>query len=141
MAWSKPRPNIDEDNLAFWEGLKRHEFLLFQCQICGTHYWPKAFCRNHKNKPFFANLEWVPTSGRGTVFVYSVARTAFHPGFADDIPYALALVELDEGPMFGSRIIDCAIEDVHIGMPVEVVFDDHPDEGFTLPLLRPASVQ
>lgn len=139
MEWTKPRPNIDEDIAPFWEGLNRHEFLLFTCEACGARYWPKSFCRNHENEPYFDNLSWRRASGRGTVFTYSVARVAFHPGFAGDIPYAYALVELDEGPMFGSRVVNCPPQDIHIGMPVRILYEDHPDEGFTLPLLEPAT--
>ena len=46
-----PLPSLDDDIVPFWEGLKRHEFLLFTCQRCGTRYWPYAYCRNHEDIP------------------------------------------------------------------------------------------
>jgi uncharacterized protein len=137
VAWTKPRPNIDEDSAPFWEGLRRRQFLLFRCSTCGAWYWPKAFCRFHANEAFFGNLAWTPASGRGTVFTFSVHRVAFHPGFKDDLPYAYALIKLDEGPMFGTRLVEVDPDEVYIGMPVEIVYDDHPEEGFTIPLMRP----
>jgi len=122
----------------FWEGLKRHEFLLFRCQTCGAWYWPPAFCRNHANEPLFGNLAWEPASGKGKVFAFNIHYRAFHPGFAQDIPYVYALIELDEGPMFGTRIVGCDPKEVYIGMPVEVLYEDITDR-FTLPYFRPTS--
>lgn len=143
MAWKKPLPVADEDMAPFWAGLGRHEFLLFRCQECGAWYWPVAFCRNHDNQPFYGNLEWTKSSGKGKVFTFNIHYRAFHPGFRDDLPYVYALIELEEGPMFGSNIIGCDPQEVKIGMPVEVVYEDIMPEGgesfepFTLPKFRP----
>ncbi len=141
MAHRKPRPNIDEDIRSFWEGLQRHEFLLFRCKTCGTWYWPAAYCRNHQNEPFMENMQWQPASGRGKVFTFNVHHWAFDPAFKEDVPYVYALIELDEGPMFGTNIIGCRPEDVRIGQLVEIIFEDHPEEGFTLPKARVVSSQ
>ena len=134
--WNKPLPSVDEDIEPFWKGLKRHEFLLFKCKKCGAWYWPVAFCRNHANEPYYGNLEWTKASGKGKVFAFNIHYKAFHPGFAQDIPYVYALIELDEGPMFGSNIIGIDPKDVKIGMPVEVVYEDITEE-FTLPKFKP----
>jgi uncharacterized OB-fold protein len=136
VAYRKPRPNIDEDIRPFWEGLKRHEFLLFRCKECGAWYWPVAYCRNHENEPFMGNMQWQPASGRGRIFTFNVHRWAFDPAFKEDVPYVYALIELDEGPMFGTNIVGCRPEDIRIGQPVEITFEDHPEEGFTLPKAR-----
>lgn len=137
MAWNKPLPLIDRDMEPFWEALKRHEFALFRCQECGAWYWPAAFCRNHENKPLFGSLAWEEASGKGKIFAFNIHYRAFHPGFAKDIPYVYALIDLDEGPMFGTRIVGCDPKDVHIGMPVEVVYEDIT-EKFTLPYFQPS---
>jgi len=139
VAYRKPRPNIDDDIRPFWEGLRRHEFLLFRCKTCGAWYWPASYCRNHANQAFMGNLEWQPASGRGRIFSFNVHHWAFHPAFKEDVPYIYALIELDEGPMFGTNIVGCRSEDVRIGQSVEIVFEDHPEEGFTLPKARPAA--
>jgi uncharacterized OB-fold protein len=136
VAYLKPRPNIDEDIRPFWEGLRRHEFLLFRCKTCGAWYWPAAYCRNHENEAFMGNLQWQPASGRGRIFSFNVHHWAFHPGFKEEVPYVYALIELDEGPMFGTNVVGCRPEDVRIGQNVEIVFEDHPEEGFTLPKAR-----
>ncbi len=139
MAYQKPRPNIDEDIRPFWEGLRRHEFLLFRCTKCGAWYWPVAYCRNHVNEPFMGNMQWQPASGKGRVFTFNVHRWAFDPAFKEDVPYIYALIELDEGPMFGTNIVGCQPEDLSIGQPVEIIFEDHPEEDFTLPKAQLAS--
>jgi uncharacterized OB-fold protein len=58
------------------------------------------------------------------VFTFTVFHRAYHKGFADELPYAVAVVELDEGPRLVSNVVDCPPEDVKIGMPVDVIFDD-----------------
>lgn len=135
-AWNKPLPTVDEDYRPFWDALKRHEFRLFHCKVCGAWYWPIAFCRNHDNEPFYGNLEWAIASGKGKINTFSIHYRAFHPGFAEDVPYAYALVEFEEGPIFSSTIIGCDVKAVKVGMPVEIVFDDITEE-FTLPRFRP----
>jgi uncharacterized OB-fold protein len=134
--YDKPLPNVDADSKPQWDGFKQHKFLLWHCKTCGAWYWPKAFCRNHPNEPFFGNMEWAEASGRGKVFVFNIHHWAFHPGFTEDLPYVHALIELDEGPLFGSNIVGIEPKDIHIGMPVEVVYEDITPE-YSLPKFRP----
>ncbi len=136
MPWNKPLPQLDEDIAPFWEALKEHKFMLFRCKKCGAWYWPVAFCRFHDNEPLFGNMEWTEASGKGKVFTFNIVYRAFHPGFEADIPYVYALIELDEGPMFGSQILGCDVKEVYVGMPVEVFYEDITEE-FTLPRFRP----
>jgi uncharacterized OB-fold protein len=133
----RPKPNIDPDNAPFWEAVQRREFVLMQCRECGAWYWPAAYCRHHPNEPFFGSLEWRQASGKGRVFAYNVHHIAFKPAFKDRLPYVYALIELDEGPMFGSNIIDCDPQDVHVGMQVSVRFVE--EDGTVLPMFRPDS--
>jgi len=87
--WKKPLPNIDKDNEEWYEGLKQHKFLVWRCKQCGASYWPKAYCINHENEPFAANMEWAPASGRGKIFAFNKHHMAFHPGFAKEVGAAL----------------------------------------------------
>jgi uncharacterized OB-fold protein len=125
--WQKPLPNIDKDNEEFFEGLKQHKFLVWRCKTCGASYWPKAYCINHENEPFAANMEWVESSGRGKIFAFN-----------HELPYVYALIELDEGPLVSSTLVGNKLpKDVYdVGQKVEVVYEDHPAEGFTLPRFR-----
>jgi uncharacterized OB-fold protein len=136
--WKKPWPSIDHDNRPFWEGLKEHKVLLWTCKTCGRSYWPKAYCQDHDNEPFAANMDWAPASGMGRLFAFNVHHTAFHPGFKEDIPYIYALIELDEGPLISSQLVgDRKPKNIYdVGQRVEVVYEDHPNEGFTIPKFR-----
>ncbi len=137
MTLPRPKPNIDEDIAPFWEAAQQRRFVLMRCLECGTWYWPAAYCRKHPNKPFFGSLEWREASGKGRIFAFNVHRRPLHPAFQDKVPYVFALIELNEGPMFGSNILGCEPSAVHIGMPVAVSFDAEED-GFLLPFFRPA---
>lgn len=140
-GWNRPLPNIDPDIAPFWDGLRRHEFLLFKCKGCGDCYWPAAYCRKCPTEPFFGNMTWSSASGRGKVFSFNVQHRASHPGFKDALPYVFALIELDEGPMFGSNVVGCDPKEVEIGMRVKVKYQDVVPNGaapFTLALFEPA---
>jgi uncharacterized OB-fold protein len=80
--------------------------------------------------------EWVTVTGRGRLYTWVVVYQRYHPGFAQETPYNVAIVELDEGPRLVTNIIGCQNEALRIGMEVEVTFDDVTDE-ITLPRFRP----
>jgi len=83
-------------------------------------------------------MAWEEASGSGTLFAFNRHHTAFHPGFKSEIPYIYALIELDEGPLVSTTLVgDKQPKDVYdVGQKVEVVYEDHPAEGFTLPRFR-----
>ena len=136
--WKKPFPSIDHDNEPFWEGLQRHELLLWRCTKCREWYWPACYCKHDHNESFASQMRWEKASGLGKIFCFNVHHMAFHPGFKDDLPYTYALIELDEGPLISSTLIgDRKPKDVYdVGQTVEIVYEDHPNEGFTLPRFR-----
>ncbi len=150
MDYKLPIPESDEEQDPFWEGLKRHEFLLMRCKKCHAWYWPPSYCRSCgvDNEPLLGSMRWEKASGKGKIFVFNIIYRALHPAFKDEIPYCTAMIVLDEGPIFGSRIVGCDPKDVSIGMPVEVVFEDvtkakyaNIKEDFTLPLFKPADAK
>jgi uncharacterized OB-fold protein len=117
----KPLPRIDEESKGFWEACQRHELYLQHCRDCDTlRYYPRALCPRCLSD----QVEWVRASGRGTVYAFTVTHQNQAPGFRDALPYVLAYVELDEGVRMLTNIVGCAPDDVRIGMPVEVVFED-----------------
>jgi len=84
------------------------------------------------------NREWARVSGKGKVYSWFVVHHATHPDFVDEVPYAVVLVELDEQAdlRIPSNVVDCRIEDIQAGMPVEVVFEDVTAD-ISLPKFRP----
>jgi uncharacterized OB-fold protein len=83
-------------------------------------------------------FEWAPVSGRGTIYSYAIVHQLLHPFWADQVPYNVVLVELEEGIRIVSNLVDCPHEAIRIGMPVSVVFEDISRE-LSLPLFRPLS--
>jgi uncharacterized OB-fold protein len=135
----KPLVGVDPDLQPFWAGLRDHEFKLCRCSRCGAHYFPYTVCNRHEDIPDFDEMEWVPTSGRGCVFAKVVVHQVADHSVADELPYVLSMVELEEGPIFPARLVDCDPERVKIDDPVEVVYLDSPRAGHTLPFFRPAT--
>jgi len=120
----------------FWDAAKQHKLVLQRCDACGYYiHWPGVLC------PRCASDKLSPAemSGKGTVFTFTIVHHVFAPIYADEVPYSLAIVELDEQPGLRmlANIVDCANDALYIGMPVEVTFEDFPN--VTLPQFRPAS--
>ena len=72
--------------------------------------------------------EWVKLSGRGTVYSWIVVHQSQHPAFNADVPYNVAIVELEEGPRLHTNLIGCANDQIRIGMPVVVAFEKVSDD-------------
>jgi hypothetical protein len=132
--YAKPLPRIDEESKGFWEACRRHELYMQRCRACGScRYYPRALCPACLSD----DTEWVRSSGRGTVYTFTVTHQNQAPGFRDELPYVLAYVGLEEGVRLLTNVVGCPPDDVRIGMRVEVVFDDVTAE-VTLPKFRPA---
>ena len=138
MSYAKPLPEPTPETQEFWDGLRRHELRIQRCQECRQHYfYPRPFCpRCHST-----DVEWTTVSGRGTVETFVINHRP-SPGFADDAPYVIAVVTLDEGPRLMTNLVDVAPAPQHVSadMPVEIVYDDVTAE-LTLPKFRPAAVE
>lgn len=130
----RPIPAVTPEMSPFWEAAKRHQLVVQRCRTCGTLRFP---AREVCSRCLSRDVEWTPVSGRGEVFSRAIMHQANHPAFAAVAPYAVVVVQLDEGVRIMSNVVDCAVGDVRIGMPVEVVFQAL-DAEITLPLFRPA---
>jgi uncharacterized OB-fold protein len=135
MGYDKPLPVINEDTAPYWEYCRKHELRMQKCQQCGYIRFPASIVC-----PKCHSLEaaWTKLSGKGKVYSFIVYHQVYHPSYKDDIPYAVAIIQLDEGPRMESNIIGCKMEDIKIDMPVEVSFNDVTDE-VTLPKFKPAT--
>jgi uncharacterized OB-fold protein len=132
-SYLKPLPVPSPESEPFWAACRRHELALQRCDACGTFWFPpSALCPTCLGDAW----RWRPTAGRGTVYSFVVFQRVYHPGFADEIPYVVAVVELEEGPRLPTALVGTAPDDVHCDMEVEVVFDDVTDT-VTLPKFRP----
>jgi uncharacterized OB-fold protein len=132
-AYAKPLPQMTPEMRPFWEAARRHELVVQRCRACGGHRFP---ARDICSRCLSREAEWVPVSGRGTIFSYAIMHQVYHPGFAGEVPYAVVVVELEEGARLVSNLVGCPVGDVTPGMPVEAVFEDVTPE-VTLPKFRP----
>jgi uncharacterized OB-fold protein len=114
----------------FWEAARRHELVIQRC-VCGRYrHYPQPLCP----ECYSGDWSWVPVSGKGTIYTFTVTHRPFHPAWAEHTPYVVATVELPEGVRMVSDLPPEDTEAVRIGAPVEVFFDDH--EAVTLPRFR-----
>lgn len=132
----KPVPVPDAVTRPYWEAAQNHELRIQRCSTCGEYqHPPQAQCEQCAGTVF----EWPTVSGKGTVYTFVVDRRLAVPGF--DEPYVIAQVNPIEAQRDTVRITanirNCPLDLVHIGMPVEVLFEDVND-SVTLPQFQPA---
>ncbi|MEV0128496.1 Zn-ribbon domain-containing OB-fold protein [Dactylosporangium sp. NPDC050688] len=129
----RPVPLLDAATRPYWEATQRGELLVQECGTCGhRQFYPRSICVECGATP-----GWLTTAGRGTVHTFSVVRQSGAFPFNQWTPYAVAIVELDEGPRIMGNVVGCDVDDVHIGQRVEVEFVALNDEA-SLPFWRPA---
>ena len=129
----KPTPTLDADSRTFWEACARHELIIQRCADCTRLRFPPVGLCPHCGS---ASVEHVRASGRGRVYSWIVVTHAVPKEiYAGEVPYAVALVELEEGVRLPTNIIGCEPAKISADMPVEVVFEERGDT--TLPLFRP----
>jgi uncharacterized OB-fold protein len=136
-SYTKPLPEPTPTTQPFWDAAREHRLLIQRSKSTGKHvFYPRSV------SPYGPDdeLEWVEASGKGTVYSYTVARRPTGPQWANDGPYVIAIVKLEEGAHMTTNIVGCAPESVRIGMPVAAVFDDVTPE-VTLVKFTPALPQ
>jgi hypothetical protein len=130
-----PAPFVNPEIKPFWDATAEGRLVLPRCQDCQAVIWyPRPFCPECAS----TRVEWVPASGRGTVYSFTVNRrgTADLHDYRNVGVYVLAYVELEEGPRVMTNIVDCDPDSVRIGQQVEVVFHD-TGQGTALPRFHP----
>lgn len=121
------------DSGPFWDEVANGRVLVQNCAVCGHH---QLYARTACTACHSPSVEWIRAAGTGQLYSFTVVRRAPSARFADDVPYALGLIELDEGPRLLVRIVGCEPEALRIGMGVEVAGPGDPAER-RLPPFRP----
>ena len=130
-----PLPQPESD--FYWEKCKAHELWLRHCRACdNTYFYPRDICP----ECFSRDTDWVQSSGRGTLYAFTIVHRGPVPAFRDLAPYIAALVEVEGGARIPTNLVDIEPDpaNVKIGMSLQVVFDDL-DDKISLPKFRPAS--
>src|SRR5437764_12940025 len=119
-SYKKPLPRVDEESRGYWEALARHELYFQRCRDCGAaRFYPRALCPACLSSA----TEWVRASGRGTVYTFTVTHQNQTPGFREELPYVLAMVELAEGPRLLTTPVGGGPAAVRCGMPCSVALE------------------
>ncbi|MGE0825400.1 MAG: Zn-ribbon domain-containing OB-fold protein [Candidatus Binatia bacterium] len=130
----KPLPITDDLTRPFWDGAARQQLMIQRCQEC--HYFnhpPRSLCDACQSQ----HLTFVPVSGYGTIYSYTVMHQPTVAGFEKDLPYINVLAELDEQPrLFMVSFLPMSeLEKIRIGARVTVHFEK-VNEEITLPQFR-----
>ncbi|OQY67699.1 MAG: hypothetical protein B6D46_06620 [Polyangiaceae bacterium UTPRO1] len=129
---ARPMPELEGELAPFIAAAKEHRLMVQRCTGCGAlRFPPREIC----SRCLSSSAEWTNVSGRGEIFSFNVMHQVYHPAFAREVPYAVIVVKLAEGPKITSNLLDCPIDRINIGMPVEVVFEQISD-AVTLPKFR-----
>lgn len=116
-APARPLPPDSPLSRPYWEAAAQGRFVLQRCAQCGkVRHYPLLVC------PACHSLavDWAPASGRGRIHSWTVTHHAFHPSFAEDVPYVLVTVDLEEGVRALGRWRG---GELAIGVPVAGAFD------------------
>ena len=124
---AKPVPVPDEASRPFFDGALEGKLMILRCRSCGTWMSPTGGIgtpiRPRCVQCFSGDLEWAAASGRATLYSFALMHQLYDEAFADEIPYNLSVVELEEGVRLTTQIVGVPNEGLAIGMPLQVVFE------------------
>jgi len=130
-AYQKPLPRIDYLTKPFWANLNEGRLTVQKCDACeDQHYPPSPVCPNCLSK----DQQWVEVSGRGSLESWISFHRAYWTSFAEDLPYSVCLVKLEEGPLLVSNLVGDT-SGARLGARVELVLE-RVNEEITLPKFR-----
>lgn len=126
-----PEPN--ELTAPYWSAAHERRLVIQRCECGHLSHPPVASCPVCHASAF----TWAQMSGRGKVYAFTWVNHSVHPVSAGAVPYIIVLVELEEGPRILTNLRNCDVQDVRVGLPVQVLFEDVSDT-IALPQFEPA---
>ena len=120
--YMKPLPRPDRDSAPYWDYLAGHELRAQRCAECGEYRWP---AREVCGECSCLEYEWALLSGQGTLLSWTVVHHQTAPGFKEEIPYNVGIVQLDESPelvLVGNVLAEN--DSLRGGLRVQAGFDD-----------------
>jgi len=131
---TRPLAEPDDDLVeAFWENVYKGELRFQRCEECGTwRHLPRHLCANCRS----AKWTWAESKGRGKVFSWTITHQPLVRNFPEDVPYAVVVVELEEGVRMVSGLRGLHPSKLELDLPLEVVFEEVGD-GKKIALFRP----
>ena len=126
MTTQKPSPHAEGESRAYWKGANSGKLVLQKCASCGQlRHYPQVTCAECYSTASVS----VEAAGNGTIHSWTISHHAFHPGFAEDLPYALVTVDLTEGVRAMGLLAGMAFEDLKPDLAVKATFPKG-DDGF-----------
>ena len=120
-AYAKPLPRASAESRPFWDAAREHRLVLQKCKTCGSFWFPPSQRCPHC---LSAEHAWTEVAGTGRVFSFVIYHRLYHKGWQGELPYVVAVIELDEGPRLVSALTGCPVDRVACDMRVRVLFDD-----------------
>ncbi|WP_292991363.1 OB-fold domain-containing protein [Mycobacterium sp.] len=134
MTGMPNRPTIDTDSESWWAAVQDHTLMVNNCRSCTrTSLYVRPFCPHCWSE----DVALAPASGRARLYTWSVIHQNAAP-FAERTPYALAMVDLFEGPRIMTVVEDCSFDELRADLELVLAFRDD-DDGFVVPVFRPAA--
>ena len=134
-ADGRPLPWPNPTTQPFFDAAAQGRLDLQRCPRDGVFFYPRSRCPECLGD----DLKWETMSGRGEIAAVTIDRIGHDPALAADVPYVVAIVTLEEGPRMPARIVECEVEALRVGLPVEACFETI--EGVTLVRFRPLLAQ
>ena len=133
--FSRPMPVPTPTSQPFWDALAEHKIRIQYSPSAQRYvFYPRILAPG----TLADDLQWREISGAAALYSYTVAHRPVAPHFADAVPHIIAVAQWDEGPRFATEIINAEPAELRVGMRVQPVFVDVPDEGITLLRYEPA---
>ena len=130
----RPLPQPTDITAPYWSAAKEGKLLYQFCMACQHwQFFPRAFCVHCGAE----DLQWREASGRGKIYTFTINRRATNAFMKTKLPYAVAIVETEEGIKTMANIIHTDLDAIRIGMPVKVAFEQVSD-GLALPQFEAA---
>ncbi|MGV3656199.1 MAG: Zn-ribbon domain-containing OB-fold protein [Noviherbaspirillum sp.] len=122
-----PQPTLATE--PYWQAARGHRLMIQACRACGhRQFYPRNLCLSCLGE----ELGWTESAGRGRIYTFTINHRPAQPSLQDKVPYAVAMIDLDEGVRMMANIVNARPADIAIGRRVRVVFED-AGEGMTLP--------
>jgi len=121
----RPLPVSTSDTQAYWEAARQGKLLIQRCDSCGVaQFYPREFCVSCLSD----DIAWVEASGKGRIYTFTLCHIPGNPAMADKLPYAIAMIDLDEGVRMLTEIIQSSQSHIRVGARVELVFEKLTEE-------------
>ena len=132
QKWDRPGLAPGALDRHFFEAAAQGSLVIQRCATCGhRQFYPRQLCTACAGEPV-----WETASGRGVVHTFTIVRQNGMPPFKDLLPYAVAMIELDEGVRMMGNVTGCPVEQVEIGLRVEA-YAVECEPGLAVPFWRP----